>query len=117
MPAASSVVRSVIGGGDDVDVEEVRAMKLEMKRAIAEAADASNQAQLNGGVGSTSVALGSPRVDGRGGAGAVSPVVAGAVVGIAAAAAVAIAGASRRGRETETGEAERVPLIGGQDAV
>ena len=92
-------------------------MKLEMKRAIAEATDASNQAQLDDGVGSTSVALGSPRADGGGGAAGVSPVAAGAVVGIAAAAAVAVAGASRRGRETETGETERVPLIGGQDAV
>lgn len=115
MPAASSVVRSVIGGGFDVDVEEVRAMKLEMKRAIAEAADASNQAPLDDGVGSTSVALGSPRADVPGAGGGVSPVAAGALVGVAA--AVAVAGASRRGRETETGEAERVPLIGGQDAV
>ena len=90
-------------------------MKLEMKRAVAESVDASNQARLDDRVVLTSVALGSPRADGGGGD--VSPVAVGAVVGIAAAAAVAVAGASRRGKETETGDAERVPLVGGQDAV
>jgi len=113
--AASTVVRSVIGDADNVDVEEVNAMKLEMKRAVAESADALNQARLDDRVVLTSVALGSPRADGGGGD--VSPAAVGAVVGIAAAAAVAVAGASRRGKETETGDAERVPLVGGQDAV
>ena len=67
-------------------------MKLEMKRAVAESVDASNQARLDDRVVLTSVALGSPRADGGGGGG-VSPAAVGAVVGIAAAAA-----ARRRGR-------------------